>query len=66
MITLIINKILIFGLFVSIFTIGKYIFDFVMELRKEFPEPIHLNKEDKLYLLIAVSYIFTFIFTGLL
>jgi hypothetical protein len=66
MIILIINKILVFGLFISIFIIGKYIFDFVMELRKEFPEPLLLNKEDKLYLLIAISYIFTLIFTGLL
>lgn len=63
---LILNKILIFGIFSAILTIGKYIFDFVMELRKEFPEPFSLSKNDKIILLVAISYLLTIIFTGLL
>jgi len=62
MIINLINIVLLFGLFVSIFLCGKYLFDFVMELRKEFPEPIILDKRDKMYLLFAISFIFTYIF----
>lgn len=60
----IIEKISFFLFFLSILNILKHSFNFILELRREQPEEISLNKRELVFLGFSIAYILTIIFTG--
>jgi len=60
----IVEKISFFLFFLSILNILKHGFNFILELRREQPEEISLNKRELVFLGFSIAYILTIIFTG--
>lgn len=60
----IVEKISFFLFFLSILNILKHSFNFILELRREQPEEISLNKRELVFLGFSIAYILTIIFTG--
>jgi hypothetical protein len=54
------TEIKIFLLVLSIIYSLKFVFQFVLKLTQETPEPIEVNKVEQTLLYFAVSYIITF------
>ena len=61
---IIVEKISFFLFFLSILNILKHSFNFILELRREQPEEISLNKRELVFLGFSIAYILTIIFTG--
>lgn len=58
------DKIFFLLLFLSIINIGRWLWDFYKEYRKEVPTKLIINPLDKMLIILSVAWILTIIFTG--
>lgn len=63
MLTEILNRVLFFFLFFALLIIAKEVLLFIIAYKKQ--SKLNLNTKREIELMTAISYVFTFIFTGL-